>query len=176
MWSCRVKLDEEKSKHACLAQGNHFGSAYLQSLRYTTTFLLLANFSQIPTCVTPRQPQSLKKSWQFEIICRIAQKLLKKFARPPVTKRHLLSSCGPYLSCVCACSLFYRVRVCQILLSLGRRSQFFLSSLSLLSLHLLTSFGDEGVLNIADVHSWLAKSVYCFLHAIASKLLLCIQV
>ncbi len=81
--------------------------------------------------------------------------MLEQFAQAPMKKRHLLSSCDLSLPCVCACSLLNRVRICQILLSLGRRSWFFLSSPPILSPHLLTSFGDEGAINIADVHSWL---------------------
>jgi hypothetical protein len=48
--------------------------------------------------------------------------------------------------------------------------------LSLLSLHLLTSIRDGGVVNIINVHSRFTNSVYYFLHAIARKFLLCIQV
>ncbi len=133
-------------------------------------FLLLANFSQIPTCVIPWQPLSLKKSWNFEIICWIVQKLFKKFAWAPMKKRHL----SPL--CVCACSLFDKVRVFHILLSLRRKRWFFLSSPPLFSLHLLTSFGDGRAINITNVHGWFANSVYYLLHAITSKLLLCTQV
>jgi hypothetical protein len=33
MWPCKLKLDEETSKHASLAQWNDFGPAFLHSLR-----------------------------------------------------------------------------------------------------------------------------------------------
>lgn len=65
-------------------------------------------------------------------------------------KKHLLLSCGLYLPCVC--SLLNRVRVCQILLSLGW-SWFFVSFLSLLLPHLLTSIGDAAISPICIIGS-----------------------
>ncbi len=85
-------------------------------------------------------------------------------------KRHLLSLCDLYLPFVCAYLFLDSDRVCKILLLLGRRSRLFLSFMLLLSSHLLTSIGDGGVVNIANVHSWSANFIYYLLYAIARRL------
>lgn len=62
------------------------------------------------------------KIWNNSSNCYLS---CKKFAWPPIKKKHLSPSSSLYLPCACACSLLDRVRLCQILPLFGRRRWFF---------------------------------------------------